>query len=166
MTKSMFWIWQKTLILNCFEYSIILCVWIELHICYVLFFLLNNVFELCVLWQGQETGSSCSIWIGMEFTCLLIAFSAITILGFVFVVFFEAYKRRNNHQYVLFYTILICALKFICVCGLGLLVWYFLFFFFKRHIEVPAIFEDPSSLKQVNVSLCIVIELLQICKIL
>ncbi|XP_047158854.1 dolichyl-phosphate beta-glucosyltransferase [Vigna umbellata] len=51
----------------------------------------------------------------MEYMCLLVAFCAIAILGFVFVVFFEAYKRRNNHQ----------------------------------HIEVPAIFEDPNSLKQV-----------------
>lgn len=46
---------------------------------------------------------------------LFVAFAAIAVLGFVFVVFFEAYTRRNNHQ----------------------------------HIEVPAIFEDPSSLKQV-----------------
>ncbi|XP_027928325.1 dolichyl-phosphate beta-glucosyltransferase [Vigna unguiculata] len=51
----------------------------------------------------------------MEYTCLLVTSFAIAILGFVFVVFFEAYKRRNNHQ----------------------------------HIEVPAIFEDPNSLKQV-----------------
>ncbi|RDX92016.1 Dolichyl-phosphate beta-glucosyltransferase [Mucuna pruriens] len=54
----------------------------------------------------------------MEYMCVLVAFSAISVLGFLFVVFFEAYKRRNNHQ----------------------------------HIEVPAIFEDPSSLKQVPCS--------------
>ncbi|KAL2571149.1 hypothetical protein AAZV13_18G233200 [Glycine max] len=51
----------------------------------------------------------------MDYICLFVTFTAIALLGFVFVVFFEAYKRRNNHQ----------------------------------HIEVPAIFEDPSSLKQV-----------------
>ncbi|KAK2359913.1 dolichyl-phosphate beta-glucosyltransferase [Trifolium repens] len=39
----------------------------------------------------------------------------ILVLGFVLVIVFEAYRRRNNHQ----------------------------------HIEVPAIFEDPNSLKQV-----------------
>ncbi|XP_020219396.1 dolichyl-phosphate beta-glucosyltransferase [Cajanus cajan] len=51
----------------------------------------------------------------MEFVCLFVTFTAIAVLGLAFVVFFEAYKRRNNHE----------------------------------HIEVPAIFEDPSSLKQV-----------------
>ncbi|KAG5062585.1 hypothetical protein AAZX31_02G087100 [Glycine max] len=51
----------------------------------------------------------------MDYICFFVTFTAIALLGFVSVVFFEAYKRRNNHQ----------------------------------HIEVPAIFEDPSSLKQV-----------------
>lgn len=51
----------------------------------------------------------------MEFVSLFVTFTAIAVLGLAFVVFFEAYKRRNNHE----------------------------------HIEVPAIFEDPSSLKQV-----------------
>ncbi|KAL2329563.1 hypothetical protein Fmac_017144 [Flemingia macrophylla] len=51
----------------------------------------------------------------MDFMCLFVTFTAIAVLGIVFVVFFEAYKRRNNHE----------------------------------HIEVSAIFEDPSSLKQV-----------------
>ncbi|CAL5191613.1 unnamed protein product [Lathyrus oleraceus] len=51
----------------------------------------------------------------MELLCLIVTLAVILVLGFVFVIFFEAYRRRNNHQ----------------------------------HIEVPAIFEDPNSLKQV-----------------
>ncbi|GAU23223.1 hypothetical protein TSUD_172510 [Trifolium subterraneum] len=51
----------------------------------------------------------------MEFICLIGTLAVILVLGFFFVIFFEAYRRRNNHQ----------------------------------HIEVPAIFEDPNSLKQV-----------------
>lgn len=51
----------------------------------------------------------------MEFLCLIVTFAVILVLGFFFVIFVEAYRRRNNHQ----------------------------------HVEVPAIFEDPNSLKQV-----------------
>ncbi|XP_057436477.1 uncharacterized protein LOC130728915 isoform X2 [Lotus japonicus] len=51
----------------------------------------------------------------MEFMCLIVAFFVIAVLGFVSVVFFSAYSRRNNHE----------------------------------HVEAPAIFEDPNSLKQV-----------------
>lgn len=45
----------------------------------------------------------------------MVALTVILILGLVFVVFFEAYRRRHNHS----------------------------------HVESPAIFEDPNSLKQV-----------------
>ncbi|KAK7273014.1 hypothetical protein RIF29_14060 [Crotalaria pallida] len=51
----------------------------------------------------------------MEYICLLATFFVIAVLGFVSVIFFEAYRRRNNHE----------------------------------HVEVPAIFEDPNSLKVV-----------------
>jgi dolichyl-phosphate beta-glucosyltransferase len=51
----------------------------------------------------------------MDLICLIGTLAMILVLGFVLVIVFEAYRRRNNHQ----------------------------------HIEVPAIFEDPNSLKQV-----------------
>jgi dolichyl-phosphate beta-glucosyltransferase len=51
----------------------------------------------------------------MDLICLIGTLAVILVLGFVLVIVFEAYRRRNNHQ----------------------------------HIEVPAIFEDPNSLKQV-----------------
>ncbi|KAK2413483.1 dolichyl-phosphate beta-glucosyltransferase [Trifolium repens] len=51
----------------------------------------------------------------MDLICIIGTLAVILVLGFIFVIIFEAYRRRNNHQ----------------------------------HIEVPAIFEDPNSLKQV-----------------
>ncbi|XP_015962995.1 uncharacterized protein LOC107486935 [Arachis duranensis] len=50
-----------------------------------------------------------------EYMYLLVNFFLIAVVGFIFIVIVEAYRRRNNHL----------------------------------HVEVPAIFEDPNSLKQV-----------------
>lgn len=45
--------------------------------------------------------------------------------------------------------------------------WFNIFILvFIRHVEAPAIFEDPNSLKQVNVSSCIVLQHLLGCRIL
>lgn len=55
-----------------------------------------------------------------------------------------------------------CLCELCCDCLFNVFILIFI-----RHIEVPAIFEDPNSLKQVNVSFCILfLELLWVCKIL
>jgi len=60
-------------------------------------------------------------------------------------------------SHFIFYIYMSCVI-------VSLMFW---FWFLWRHIEVPAIFEDPNSLKEVNVWLSFVFDLLLwVCKIL
>jgi heme/copper-type cytochrome/quinol oxidase subunit 2 len=56
----------------------------------------------------------------MDLICIIGTLAVILVLGFIFVIIFEAYRRRNNHQYVPNFThpsILIYRhkKKFLCV---------------------------------------------------